>query len=214
MSTGFYINGVLIETMYGPKGASTAAVTGIQINGVDLNQLVLALADGQTGPTSNVKSNGADLKTFFGIPLTSLPINGQTFAHSYSIPAGGTGFTSIGFDITGGNTWQVYAGDPSTARTVLSSGSIPAGAVSVMYAFGTYTIPANEIDAGGSTTNNAASATAVSSNPSAYYTTATWGGASGSRGRSYPFTITFYNSSNSVISTTNITLVGETDGSA
>ena len=79
MSSNFFINGVLVENMYGAKASSTSAATNIKVNGGDLNQIVLALADGQAGPTSNVESNGADLKTFFGIPITSLPINGGTY---------------------------------------------------------------------------------------------------------------------------------------
>ena len=216
MSTNFYINGQLIENIYASKGASTATATGILINGVDLNQSVLALADGHAlGHNVGVAKNGTDMSAFFGLVNgnTPLPINGNTYTHGYNIPSASTGFATIGFRIVSGTTWQVWYADPTTGFTLITSGTVPAGSSTVKYTWGAYSVLPGDTDAGGSVTNGASTATAISSNPSTNYTTATVGSSSGSRSRSYPFTIDFYNASSVDISTTNITLVGQTEGS-
>lgn len=206
-----------IGAYFGAKGSSTAAATGYKLpNGADINTVLLARADGvDIGFNTGFTVAGSDLRNFFGAPSgnTPLPINGQTFSHAYNIPSGNSGTSTIGFRIVSGTTWQVYWADPTSSATVLSSGSIPSGATSVKFTWGTYTLPPGDADGNGATTNGAASATAVSSNPSATYQTASWGSSSGSRGRSYPFQIDFYNSSSVDISTTVITLIAETDGS-
>lgn len=215
-AVGYYRNGVDIGSYFGAKGASTAAATGYKKNGVDLNQLLLARADGvDIGFNTGYLVNGNDLRNIFGAPAgnTPLPINGNTYSHAYTIPSGNSGTATIGFRIISGTTWQVYWADPTSSATVLASGSVPSGATTVKYTWGTYSIPSGDGDGGGATTNGAASATAISGNPSATYQTASWGSSSGSKGRSYPFTIDFYNSSSVDISTTNITLIAETDGS-
>jgi len=214
--TGYQINGIDIGSYFGAKGASTAASTGLISGGQDLNALLLARADGvDIGFNTGILAGGTDLRSIFGAPAgnTPLPINGNTYQHAYTIPAGNSGSSTIGFRIVSGTTWQVYWADPTSTATVLASGTVPGGATTVKYTWGSYSIPFGDADSGGATTNGAASATAISGNPSATYQTAGWGSSSGSRGRSYPFTIDFYNSSSVDISTTNITLIAETDGS-
>lgn len=215
-TTNFLINGVDVGSYFGAKGASTAGATNFKRNGTDLNAILLALADGTNiGFNTNMKVNSNDLRNVFGQPIgnTPLPINGNTYTSGYNIPSASTGFATVGFRIVTGNTWQVWEANPTNGNIVVASGAVPSGAATVKFTFGTYSVLVGDIDAGGSVTNGASSATAISSNPTCNYTTSTAGSSSGSRSRSYPFTIDFYNASSVDISTTNITLVGQTDGS-
>lgn len=218
MATGILLRGVDLLGIFSAKGAGTAATTGITSGAghQDLNLLLLAKSDGvDIGYDTGITAHGTDLRNIFGVTSSStpLPINGQTFSHAYSIPSATSGTSTIGFRIVSGTTWQVYYADPTTVATVVASGSVPSGSSTVKYTWGSFTIPVGNSDGLGGTTNGAASATAISSNPSATYQTASWGSSSGSRGRSYPFQIDFYNASSVDISTTNITLIAETDGS-
>lgn len=146
-----------------------------------------------------------------GTASYALPINGRTYTRAYVIPAQGTGFCTIGFRIVNGNTYQVYWADPSSALTVVATGSIPTGATSVQASWGSYTIDA--ADSGGAVTNGMASPAAVSSNPDTHYTTSTYGPSSGTRGRQYPVTIDFLNASGAGISHNTIYLHAGTEGS-
>lgn len=216
MALGIMRNGVPLDQLFAPKGATKAADTGLKQNGVDVSNSLLALADGQAlGFASGVLENGSDFNTIFGRPNgnTPLPINGNSYTSGYTIPASNTGFATTGFRIVSGTTWQVWAANPTNGSIVQASGTVPSGAVSVKFTFGTPSVLPGDTDAGGSVTNGASTATSISSNPSTNYTTATVGSSSGSRSRSYPFTIDFYNASSVDISTTNITLIGQTEGS-
>lgn len=216
MAIGIMRNGVPLDQLYAPKGTSTAAATGCMQNGVDVNQYILALADGHAlGFNAGIAKNGTDFSSFFGVPNgnTPLPINGNTYTHVYTVPSASTGFATIGFRIVSGTTWQVWYADPTTSATVITSGTVPSGSSTVKFTWGTPSVLPGDTDAGGSVTNGASTATAISGNPGTNYTTATVGSSSGSRSRSYPFTIDFYNASSVDISTTNITLVGQTEGS-
>lgn len=215
-TTGVLRNGVDIGSYFGAKGASTASSTGIESAGADLNQILLARADGiDIGFNIGILSNGNDLRNIFGAPTgnTPLPINGNTYTHGYTIPSATNGFSTIGFRIVSGITWQVWYADPTTSATVITSGSVPAGSSTVKFTWGTYSILPGDTDSGGTVTNGASSPTSVGSNPSTNYTTSTVGSSSGSRSRSYPFTIDFYNASSVDISTTNIALIATTEGS-
>lgn len=217
MGTGILRNGVDLLGVFGAKGASTAAATKILSNGTDLNQLLLARADGvDIGYNTGIYANGNDLRNIFGLPAgnTPLPINGNTYNAVASIPTGSTGSAAVGFRITTGNTWAVFTSVPGDTNHIRDSGAVPSGAVNIQVTFGTYTIPSGDADGLGTVTNPAASQVAVSSNPSCFYTTNTFGSAAGSHGRSYPVRIDFFNSSGVNISTTNITCVAEVDGSS
>lgn len=146
-----------------------------------------------------------------GTASYALPINGQQFTRDYVIPAQGTGFCTIGFRITGGNTYQVYYADPSTSFKLFTSGAVPAGAASVQVTWGSYTI--DSADSGGSITNAMSSPTALGANPDTHYTTSTYGPSSGTRGRLYSVNIKFFNASGASISNNNIGLHAGTEGS-
>lgn len=211
MASNFYINGVLVESMYGAKGASTAAATNIKVNNVDLNQIVLALADGQTGPTSNVKSNGADLKTFFGIPLTSLPINGQTFTGSgSSATTNSTGTVNFSVNTSG---WSVVTSGTNAPTVTQASGTNPTGATAIQIT-DTWKNASGDTSAG-TVTNTASSKTTIPSTGTIGDTVSI--GTSPSLPEhitTHSVTIVFYNAAGSSISTTTVTFVATATGAA
>jgi hypothetical protein len=133
MSTGIYINGVLVENIYGTKGAHTASPTGIQSNGTDLNAFLLDIVDGQAlGRNVEVEANGTDLSAIFGVTPGALPIQGETFISTPTF-AGGISTAILEF-ITNNATWSVTGSYSNT------SGSVPSGAakcqVTVTYVTG------------------------------------------------------------------------------
>lgn len=215
MTSGIQSKGVDLDSIFAlyQSGAHPAA-TGIKVNGVDIATRYQPLP-GTSAPATGIKTNGVDLNALFsttsGAPL---PINGQTYTSNVSIvsdPASAT----INFAITSGSTWAINASNTRgvPAPQVLASGAVPAGAATVKYTWGTYIVGAGHVDAGGSTSNGAASATPISSNPAAVYTTALNASNSGSRDRQYPFTVDFYNSSGANISHSVCTLICDTEGS-
>lgn len=222
MTTGIQSKGVDLDSIFDPyvTGASPG-LTGIQSAGTDIHTryapLVYGTQASATGIACKVGGAGSfvDLNTLFaakGTATYALPINGNTYQNTYQVPSG-TGWSGIGFTIASGNTYQVYGFSSASGATVIVSGPVPSGAVTVKYTWGAYTIPAGATDASGSTTNAASSATAISSNPSATYQTATVGSTSATRARNYPFTIDFFNSAGTNISHTVINLEAFVEGS-
>ena len=216
MLTNYKVNGVDLDQIFDPYVSGTKpAATGYKVNGVDLRDIFAPRYLGTTAAITHYTVNGVDLNQIFaakGSVVYSLPINGQTFISAVNITSGSAS-ASIGFRIVSGNTWQVYKYNSLTSTSVLASGAIPGSSTTVQFTFGTYTVGVGFADAGGSTSNGAASAVAVSGNPDARYTTNTNTATSGSRDREYPFAIVFRDASGTVISSTNITLIGDTEGS-
>jgi hypothetical protein len=200
MSTGIMVNGTDLANIFGAKGASTAAATGIKVNGTDLNQLLLAKADGQAiSYATGIKVNGTDLNAIFGAPITSLPINGQTFTSQPTF-AGGISTSNLYFN-TNNATWSVTGSYSNT------SGSIPSGAtqcrVTVTYVSG---------NTGGSVTNPFSSMTALSSTTQSANVHLT-SSQSSPVNATYSVKIEYANSSGTVISTTNCTFYMNTAAS-
>lgn len=212
------LDAVFDPYVQGTPVPATGLLADASLGGGDIANRYAPLVYGSPAAATGLltkQAGHADLNTLFaafGTAVYALPINGNTYTGAYNIPVGGTGYTTIGFSSTPSG-YQVYYANPATSKTVLASGTFPANTAKVKYVFGTYSIPVGSVDALGATTNGASSPTAISSNPAAYYTTNTWSATSGSRARSYPFQIVLYDASNNVISTTNITLIGETEGS-
>ena len=202
----------------GTHPADTGLLADASLGGADIAVRYAPIIYGSlAAPTGLLtKQTGhADINTLFaayGTAVYSLPINGNTYTESVNIVSGSASST-IGFRIIGGATWQVYGTNSLGGSTSFATGSIPSGAVTVKYTWGTYTIAVGFTDAGGSTFNGASTATAISSNPIAYYTTNNNTSTSGSKQRNYPFTIDFYNASAANISHTVCNLIGETEGS-
>jgi hypothetical protein len=221
VSSGNESKGVDLDSIFALKVSGTSpGLTGIQNAGTDIATRYQPLP-GTAAPATGIlcKVGGAgsfvDLNTLFSTTAsTPLPINGQTYTSNVSIVSG-TASATINFAITSGSSWAINASNTRgvPAPAVLASGAIPSGAATVKFTWGTYTVGAGHVDAGGSTTNGAASATAVSSNPAAVYTTALNASNSGSRDRQYPFTVDFYNSGGANISHSVCTLICDTEGS-
>lgn len=210
MALSIMRNGVPLDQLFGAKGASTAAATGCMQNGTDVNQYILALADGKSlGFASGIAKNGSDFEAIFGIPNTNtpLPINGQTFTASSS---SATGNSSASVTFGANNTSYEVVGTSTSGGSVPSaSGSIPSGAVSMQISYSTVTSTG-----AGSVINNASSTVTLTSS----YTTIVVGSSStppsGDNERKIAVTINFYNSSSTLISTTNITLDSVSLGTA
>jgi hypothetical protein len=215
VTSGIKSNGVDLDSIFALYASGThPAATGIKVAGTDIATRYQPLP-GTAASATGILTGGADLNTLFSTTAsTPLPINGQTYTSNVSIVSG-TASATINFAITSGSNWAINASNTRgvPAPAVLASGTIPSGAVTVKFTWGTYTVGAGHVDAGGSTTNGAASATAVSSNPAAVYTTALNASNSGSRDRQYPFTVDFYNSGGANISHSVCTLICDTEGS-
>ena len=218
MATNYKVNGVDLDQIFDPYVSGTKpAPTKYTVNGVDLKDIFAPRHLGTSAPVTKYTVNGVDLNQIFaakGSVNYALPINGGSYRSSQTIGVGTTGFALIGFRLLTGTTWQVYKSGSTVPITSITSGAIPAGAATVRFTWGAYTVTAGKGDAGGSTVNNAAAATAIASNPFAYYKTATNTDTSGTLDRNYQFTVDFFDSSEANISHSVCTLSAETDGSA
>lgn len=215
MASGRRSRGVAFEDLFDPDivgDGPTAA--GYRSGGVLLR--FAAIKYGTKRADVGYRVNDVDVSNLWaakGTASYTLPFNGNTYTAAYNIPNGGSGYALIGFRIVGGNTWQVYSSLNGAAASVLASGAIPAGAATVRYTWGAYTVGVGQTDAGGATTNGAAARTAVSSNPDAHYQTDTVTSTSGSRARDYLFTVDFFNAAASSISHSVCHLIADTEGS-
>lgn len=220
MAYKYNVKGVGLDQIFDPYISGTkAALTGytVKISGVDtdLRDIFAPLYLGTTAAPTNYKVKGADLNTFFaakGTASYTLPFNGVTYTSGVNITSGSAS-AQIGFRILSGSTYQIYGTNSLGGSTSYISGPIPAGAVTVQCTFGTYAVGVGFTDAGGSTSNGAATPTAVSGNPSAQYSTATNTSTSGSKQRNYPLTVDFFNAGGTNISHSVCHIVGETEGS-
>jgi hypothetical protein len=119
---------------------------------------------------------------------------------------------AIGFDIVGGNTWEVYYIQPGTVHGVMASGPTPPYAVTVQFTWTLVGAPVGFNDAGGSFTNGAPSQVSVGSNPNSWYTTSSWNNRSGSHARTYQVRVDFFSATGANISSSTFTLTANTEG--
>ncbi len=194
MTTGYKYNNADLLGIFGAKGASTAAATGYKTNNVDLNQQLLALADGvDIGFNTNYKVNNTDLRYIFGAPTPALPINGGTYQGDLTL-AGNIYTSKLSFNVSTSG-WSLVG-------QTTESGSIPAGATQVSVAVtqttGTTTLAITQIG------KTALSASVMTASMQA-------GRSSGSpsTGDEATFVVTFYNASGTAISTTTFTGISQ-----
>lgn len=129
MTTNILSNGSDLANIFAAKGATTAAATGIYSNGTDINQLLLAIADGvSVGFNTGIEVNGTDLSAIFGKLSGSLPINGQSINGTTTL-AGSTYACGLQFSSTN-SSWSVTT---AAGATTITSGSVPSGATTVQY---------------------------------------------------------------------------------
>lgn len=152
-------------------------------------------------------------KVVVTIPVP-IAIDGESYRSIYPIPLRGFGNAVIGFDIVGGDTWEVFKTTPGVgnAHNVLASGAVPASATRVRYTWTLISSTGNGSDARGSLSNDATSKVAVSSNPFSKYTTETFNAHSGSHSRKYRLKVVFYNAAGANVSTSTCTLMAGTEG--
>lgn len=200
MALSIMRNGVPLDQLYGPKGASTAAATGCMQNGVDVNQYLLALADGKAlGFNSGLSKNGTDFSAIFGIPTgnTPLPINGQAYVATDN-NAGTTNSAQLNF-VTNNSAWSVndLHGGAGGGNLVVASGSIPTGAVAVLMSW-------SQTSGSGNTVSNGASAwtTLTGTNVTLSSTASNVGHGAAATGGTISITIQYRNSASTVISIT------------
>lgn len=208
MSTGILVNGLDLATIFGAKGSHTAATTGIEVNGTDLNQILMALADGvQLSNPIGIETAGVDLYSIFGAPSGVLPIQGVQLVSTNTVTSLLTSNESTLTFTCNSTTWSAAASGTSSGTNTLESipsggpfsGSVPSGATSVSFSY----------SAGGGTgapsvVNGASSFTALTGSPSIAFTNSRTGGTGSPSGVSYDWslTISFQNSAGTVISTT------------
>ena len=141
----------------------------------------------------NAADVGLERRQLVSVSLNMpLPANGQSYWHTYTIPSPNTGNMSIGFDIVGGNTWEVDYIQPGTTHGVMASGPTPPYGVTVQFTWTLVGVPSGFNDTGGSFTNGASSSVNVSSNPNSWYTTNSWNYKSGSHARTYQVRVDFF----------------------
>jgi hypothetical protein len=192
-----------LDAVFDPyvQGTSPAATGLLNDSGVDIASNIFApilygTAAAATGLLTE-QSGNADISTLFaahGTATYGLPINGN----SYTATVHNTGTTNsaqLSF-ITNNSAWSVndfYGGG------TIASGSIPTGAVSVMYS---YTVTSGTPT---SISNPATSLTALTaSNLSFIDSTSNTGSGAPGKGSVIALTIKYANSGGAVISTTTI----------
>ena len=188
--TGYQVGTVDIGSIFGAKGAHTAATTGVEVGGSDLNSLLLALADGTAVGATGYEVAGADLNTFFGAPASSLPIQGQNFNGTAHL-AGSTFSCEVTFSATTSG-WTVTS---NGGAVTLASGSLPSGAAQVQYVLTTVSGAPSLSNGSPSLTNLSGTALICTSSVTAPSSGPSVTGAAG-------VTINFANGSGTVISTT------------
>lgn len=155
--------GVPLDTLYGPKGAHTATLTGLQQNGTEVAQLLLALADGHAlGFNIGCAKNGTDMSAFFGVTSgnTPLPIDGGNYtasAHS------GTTTSVASLVFTMNNTGWVLTRNqsPNGGGGTIASGPLPAGAVTAQFTLNVTSSTSSTTSSNSAPTNTTISATTL-----------------------------------------------------
>jgi hypothetical protein len=189
--------------------ATSFAVSG-KANG-NYGYRVQACTSGGCAPFSAVSTINEGVAGAAPSPIPGL--DGYSHTAGYEIPDLKTGYAEIGFDITGGTTWEIFTTTPAAQHVVVLSGAIPTGAVTVQITWTLIGPPSGDTGAAGTVSNPAASPVAVSGNPSTDYATGTFGDQSGSRGDTYQVTVDFFDAAGNHISHSVCTLTAETDGS-
>lgn len=221
MSSGISAHLASLEAIFDPfqPGTTPAPNTNITGAGAELSTLFANILYGTaapaTGITTMVSGVQVDLNTLYaakGTASYSLPIQGETFNQATVIAHASSGSAALTFGVFSGN-WSVSgsgAGTLHPAAGTQASGPVPSGATTVKYAAVLQSATGSPAS---SVTNGAASATAISSNPTIVVNQNGTGTGAGSTA-TYGMTVIFYNAGGTAISTTNFTFAVTYDGSA
>lgn len=214
MTSGIASKGVDLDSIFDlyQAGTTKARPAGLNVAGSDTSNRYANIIYGSAAAATGIQSENADINTLYAAKGTAnyaLPINGNSYVHAYSVVSG-TGHSTIGFSTTSSG-WQVYGSHSGGAQTALASGTMPASASKVQFTWGSYTV--DNQDAGGATSNSAATAQPITIAQDAHYTTGDFGALAATHGRDYIFTIDFFDASNDNISHTVINLEAVIEGS-
>ena len=141
-----------------------------------------------------------------------IAINGQSYTTSSSPGSTGGASATIGFEITGGNTWEVFTSNQHVANTLVVSGAVPAGATTVQYTWTEVGLASGANLGGGTVTNGASTPTALSGNPSSNYSVAMGRNSGNIEGLTYQVTVTFYNAAGANVSSSTCTMTATVAG--
>lgn len=166
---------------------------------------VQACNSGGCGPWSGTSS----ITVTIPVPIA---INGQNYSTSSSPGSTGGASAAIGFEITGGNTWEVFTSNQYVANTYVTSGTVPAGATTVQYTWTEVGLANGANVGGGTVTNGAGAPTALSGNPSSNYYISIGRNSSNTAGLTYQVTVTFYNAAGANISSSTCTMTATVSG--
>lgn len=217
MTIGIQANGNDLDNLFDRwVFGSAAAATGIQSNGTDVSSIYQALAAGNSSQGANcgLHSNGTDLAAIFAakgttVTNTPLPINGKLYNGGLLVS---TGSGTIGYSVSvyGGYctvSLSRSGGTGSPAAGQQDRVALPSGATScrltLTYQSGTTC----------TTTNNAATAIAISTGASASITSPSILSNNPGSQTQYNVMIELLNAGGSVISTSNITWAPSWSGS-
>ena len=174
--------------------------------------------NGRTAGTYGYRVQACDIYGCSGWSATStvtvsipIAVNGQSYVSDRRLATGQFGNGTIGFDIAGGNTWEVF--HDVQLKTLIHSriltGVVPAAAVTVQFTW-TYTgAPAGYADGQGNLYNGATIPVAISSNPGSEYSTAGFSAPNTLVARTYQVRIDFFNATGVNISSSTCTLTAE-----
>jgi len=220
MASGFRnSSGTDFDDVFDPYVQGTApAATGFRTSdGMDLAGRYAPLSFGSAAAVQGFRiAGGADVNTLWaakGTAQYTLPFNGKTYFHAYTVPVGGAGFSAIFFSLTSATAWQISGADTAGTGPVYITGAVPVAAASCKASFGPVTTIPSTDPANATWTTNMATPTALATGLTAKLQTAVWGQLSGTHGSQSDITITFYNASGQPISTSTCTFEVETDGS-
>src|ERR1700761_5697376 len=163
VTTNYKVGQIDIGTIFGAKGASTAAATGYKVNGTDLNQLLLARTDGSDiGFNTGIEVSGTDLRNFFAQPNgnTPLPINGGNYtanAHSATVAS----VANIVFTMNSSGWALTSTQTPNGGGGTIDSGTLPTGAVTAQFTLTVTSSTASTSSSNSAPTNTTISATTL-----------------------------------------------------
>ncbi|MGS1119547.1 hypothetical protein [Rhodanobacter sp. UC4436_H3] len=144
-----------------------------------------------------------------------IAINGQSYSVSYVIPMQTSASVSIGFQITGGNTWKVFTTKPGVGNggVAVASGAVPATASTVQLTWVQQGPPSGDATSGGSVSNPASSPVALGTNPVSQYTSGTYSYRIDVVGMQYQLRVDFFNAAGANVSSSTCTLTATMAGS-
>lgn len=206
---GLMIAGVPITNIYGPPSGTLAAVTGIQVAGVDLNTACLRLQDGQAlGRNIGMAKASADMSAIFGVPSGTLPINGGSY--SANANSGTTSsVASVVFTMNSGGWSLTKTQSPNGGGGTIASGSLPTGAVTAQFTLTVTSSTTSTSSSNSAPTNTTISSTTLSASVQANATPS-----SPERSITATLQINYLNSSGTNISQTNLTMTANATGAS